>query len=75
MQHNGTNVLLQLLPITTMWLIFAVTGYFIAKRKGVNTMRFAIGIFPLWAGYFLLWWASLTDKKVLDRLAQLEKGS
>jgi hypothetical protein len=67
------DFLIQLIPITVMWLLFLVPAYFIAKRKGVSTTRFLIAAFPLWTGLFVLWWASLTDKAVLDRLEQLER--
>ena len=67
------DFLIQLIPITIMWLLFLVPAYFIAKRKGVSTTRFLIGAFPLWTGLFVLWWVSLTDKEVLDRLERVEK--
>ncbi len=73
MEPDGTDVIVQLLPLLFAWMIVAVVGYFIARRKGIGMGRFALGIFPLWAGVFLLWWVSLTDKDVLDRLAELEK--
>ena len=70
---DGSDFLIQLVPLTIAWLIFLVPAFFIAKRKGVSTTRFLIGAFPLWTGLFVLWWVSLTDKAVLDRLEQLER--
>ena len=67
-----SDFLVQLLPVLLTWLIFAIPGYFIAKRKGVGFGKFLLGIFPLWAAPFVMWWISLTDKAVLDRLDALE---
>jgi hypothetical protein len=69
---EGEDFLIQLVPILLAWIIVAIPGYFIAKRKGVSTGRFIFGILPFWAALFILWWASLPDKDVLDRLARLE---
>lgn len=73
MELGAADFLIQLIPITVMYIIFAIPGYFIAKRKGISTGKFILGIFPLWGGLFVLWWASLPDKAVLDRLAELER--
>ena len=73
MEPSGSDFLIQLIPLLVFWLIFAVPGYWIAKRKGIGTGKFALGIFPVWAGLMVIWWASLTDKEVLERLQRLEK--
>jgi hypothetical protein len=74
MEPSGSDFLIQLIPVLTLWLIFIIPGYFIARRKGISKGMFALGIFPLWAGLVVLWWASKTDKDVLDRLERLEKS-
>ena len=72
MRDSGADFLIQLIPLFTMWIIFAIPAYWIAKRKGVSKMGFAFGIFPLWAWMFAIWLVSLTDKVVLERLERLE---
>jgi hypothetical protein len=51
-----------------------IFGYFIARRKGIGILGLIIGTIPIWGFVVLLWWASLTDKDVLDRLSRLEGG-
>jgi len=37
MEPSGSDFLIQLVPLLVFWLIFAVPGYWIAKRKGIST--------------------------------------
>jgi hypothetical protein len=72
--HSPNDVLIQLIPVTIAWIVVVIFGYFIARRKGVGTFGIVLGSFPLWAGAAVLWWASLTDKDVLERLNRLGGG-
>lgn len=72
MEPVTNDIIIQLLPLLFMWVVLAIVGFFIARRKGIGLGMFALGIFLPWAGLFVIWWASLTDKAVLDRLAELE---
>jgi hypothetical protein len=60
-----------LVPFALLWIVTFIYGYFIARRKGIGIFGALIGTFPLWSPLVLLWWASLTDKAVLDRLSRL----
>jgi hypothetical protein len=66
------DLLIQLVPVLLIWLCFALPVYYIAKRKGVSTGRMIVGMFPLWMFMVAVWWASLPDKDLLDRLKRLE---
>jgi hypothetical protein len=59
-------------PFALLWIVTFIYGYFIARRKGIRVFGALIGTFPVWAPPVLLWWASLTDKAVLERLSKLE---
>ena len=61
--------ILFLIPPALLWLITFIFGYLIARRKGIGFFSALIGTFPLWAAPVLLWWVSLTDKAVLERLS------
>jgi hypothetical protein len=61
-----------LIPPALLWLATFIFGYLIARRKGIGFLGALIGTFPLWAAPVLLWWVSLTDKVVLERLDKLE---
>jgi hypothetical protein len=61
-----------LIPIALLWIITFIFGYLIVRRKGIGIFDALIGMFPFWAVPVLLWWVSLTDKEVLDRLDRLE---
>jgi hypothetical protein len=61
-----------LIPFALVWLVTFVFGYFIARRKGVGIFGALIGTFPVWSVPVLLWWASLTDKEVLERLSKFD---
>jgi len=65
-------VLLQLIPLLTLWAIAVPIVWRIARRKGVGVLGAVVGCFPFWLALVALYWASLTDKAVLDRLARLE---
>jgi hypothetical protein len=69
---SGTDLLVQLIPALLIWLIFVPIIWRLARRKGVRPLSIAIGCFPIWFGIAVIYWASLTDKDVLDRLARLE---
>jgi hypothetical protein len=71
-QHGGGDFLIQLIPIVLVWLIALPIVWRMARRKGVRMLSAVVGTFPLWMGIVALYWASLTDKDVLDRLARLE---
>jgi hypothetical protein len=70
--QTPNDLIIQLIPITTMWIIVVIFGYRIARRKGIRTLGIVLGSFPVWAFAAIIWWASLTDKDVLERLARLE---
>ena len=57
-------------------LVFALPVYKIARRKGVSTrgiiLGFVIGLFPFAIVAVGIWWASLPDKALLDKISQLE---
>jgi hypothetical protein len=61
-----------LIPFAILWLVTFIYGYFIARRKGIGVFGALIGTFPVWSIPVLVWWASITDKAVLDRLNKLE---
>jgi hypothetical protein len=65
-------ILALLIPFALLWLITFIYGYFIARRKGIGIFGALIGTFPVWSVPVLLWWTSLTDKEVLERLSKLE---
>jgi hypothetical protein len=67
-----SDFIIQLVPMLFIWALIFIFGYFIGRRKGVSTSGIIIGTIPLWGFIVLLWWASLTDKDVLDRLNRLE---
>jgi hypothetical protein len=69
---GGSDFLIQLVPITVFWIIFLVIGIPIARRKGIGTSSIVLGCFPLWTGLAVIYWASLTDKAILERLSRLE---
>jgi hypothetical protein len=72
-QEGGVGEIINLLlPLLIPWLVFALPVYKMAKRKGVGTGRMVFGMFPLWMAMFAIWWASLPDKDLLDRLKRLE---
>jgi hypothetical protein len=71
--YGATNdFLIQLIPLAFFWLLLVIFGYFIARRKGIGTLGIIIGTLPIWGFFVLLWWASKTDKDVLERLNRLE---
>ena len=57
-------------------LVSALPIYMIARRKGVSTrgiiLGFVIGLFPFAIVAVWIWWASLPDKALLDRISQME---
>lgn len=57
------------------WLFLFAAGWLVARRKRVAVGWTILWTFPLFLGVAILWWASLTDKSVLDRLTALEGGS
>lgn len=71
MRQEG-DFIIQLIPMLVIWLAFALPVYYIAKRKGVSTSGMIVGMFPLWMVLVAIWWASLPDKDLLDRLDRLE---
>ena len=68
---------IQLLPLLVIWLVLAVPLYKLAKRKSVSTQGIILGLVlslvPLGIMVVAVWWASLPDKALLDRISQLEK--
>ena len=72
MDNSTSDFVIQLVPILLWWVIVAIPVYKVAKRKGVSGGWIALGMFPLWIVIAAWWWASLTDKEVLDRLSRLE---
>jgi|SoiMethySBSTD1v2_1073268.scaffolds.fasta_scaffold6600072_1 Na+-driven multidrug efflux pump len=71
-QASGDPFIVQLIPLTLLWIFFLIFGYFIVKRKGIGILGLIIGTIPVWGAFVLIWWASKTDKDVLDRLNRLE---
>jgi hypothetical protein len=71
---GASDFFVQLLPLIPLWVLMLIFGYFIARRKGIGILGLVIGTIPIWGFVVLLWWASLTDKDVLDRLSRLEGG-
>jgi len=78
MNHPGpgdaSDFLIQLIPILLLWGIAVPIVWRMARRKGVRKWSAVVGCFPFWIGIVAIYWASLTDKDVLDRLARLEAG-
>lgn len=68
---GGDDFIIQLMPILLIWLILGPLAWYVGRRKGIGITMRLIGSFPIWAGFFLIYWASLTDKTVLDRLKRL----
>ena len=70
------DFMIQLIPILLIWLVFALPLYKIARRKGGSTrgiiLGLVIGLFPIAMFVFGIWWASLPDKALSDRISQLE---
>ena len=64
----------QLFSFLWLWGVTLIFGYFIARRKGKGTLAIIVGTFPFWGFFVVIWWASLTDKDVLERLSRLEGG-
>jgi len=69
---SGTDFLIQLVPLMIFWLIFLIVGIPIARRKGIGTVGLILGCVPFWTGLAVIYWASLTDKDVIERLNRLE---
>ena len=70
------DFIIQLLPLLLLWLVLALPLYKLARRKGVSTGGIILGLViclvPLGILAVAIWWASLPDKALLDRISQLE---
>ena len=62
----------QLMPLVLWWIILGIPAFKIARREGISTGWTLFGLFPLWIVIAVLWWASMTDKDVLDRISKFE---
>ena len=69
---SASDVLIQLIPLSIFWVLILILGYFISRRKGIGLLGFILGTLPPWGAFVLIWWASKTDKDVLERLSRLE---
>ena len=63
--------ILQLLPFAILSLLFLFLAYPICRRKGKAPYAF-LCIIPFIGWFVLIYFASLPDKQILDRLAALE---
>jgi hypothetical protein len=70
--QSESDFIIQLMPLLIVWLILLLIALPIAKRKGVSRSGKFLGCFPLWIGIAAVYWASLTDKEILERLDRLE---
>jgi hypothetical protein len=68
-----THALLSLLPLILAMGTVAIVIFFMAPRKGKSRAWTLLGLVPLANMLFLIWLASLTDKAVIDALAELKK--
>lgn len=69
---GGNDFIIQLIPLMIVWIVFLFIGIPIARRKGVGPLGIVLGCIPFWAGLVVIYWASLPDKDLLERLNRLE---
>ncbi|WP_315740711.1 MULTISPECIES: hypothetical protein [unclassified Bradyrhizobium] len=69
------SLVLSLMPFLLTTVIFFVFTIPIARRKGRGLGFAALSLIPFVTPFILLYLVSLTDKAVLDRLAELEAKS
>jgi hypothetical protein len=65
------NMIVSLLPFVVVTILFFCLAYPICRRKG-KTAYALICLIPFVGWFALIYFASLPDKQVLDRLAALE---
>lgn len=76
MQHASPAVaLVSLVPLFSAMGLIAVIIFFMAPRKGKSRAWALLGMIPLANMVILIWLASLTDKTVVDAIAELKKRS
>ena len=61
------------LPMLLLCALLAVLMFRIARRKGRSELFCLLGFVPFANVMVALWLASLTDKAVLDQLAELKR--
>lgn len=69
---GGSDFVIQLVPLMIFWLIFLIVAIPIARRKGIGALAMVLGCIPFVTGLAAIYWASLTDKDVIERLNRLE---
>ena len=67
-----SHALISLVPFLLTTLIFFFFAIPISRRKGKGIGFVAWGLIPFVTPFILFYLVSLTDKSVLDRLADLE---
>ncbi|WP_415907844.1 hypothetical protein [Oleiharenicola sp. Vm1] len=72
---SAAIALVSLLPMLLVFLVVAIAIFVMAPRKGRSRAWAILGLLPLVNVLVLIWLASLTDKAVLDALAELRRRS
>jgi hypothetical protein len=65
--------LISLIPLFSALVLVAIMIFFMAPRKGRSRAWALLGMIPLANILILIWMASLTDKAVLNALAELKR--
>ena len=69
---GGSDLLIQLVPPMIFWLIFLIVAIPVARRKGISALGMVLGCIPFVIGLAAIYWASLTDKDIIEPLNRLE---
>jgi hypothetical protein len=64
--------LMAFLPLLIISIVYAALLWPILRRKGKSRLHIIWSIVPIFGMLLFIWVLSLTDKSVLDRLAELE---